>query len=279
MGGSDKHSGVCINRCVSLMSREKTPFELWTLEKPDLSHIRIFGSIAYAHITKESRKKFDAKSKKCVLVGYQGDSKNYRLYDPSADKVIVSRDVIFNETINAKSENDNGSVVTIKSEAIENNENAIDRQAINDDSFLDYEDANDEVQQANVKENPKSYELRNHETIKAPNRYSACFAFYNEPKTYQEAMQSKDSDKWRDAIDEELKAHERNKTWELLPLPENKNIIGCKWVFKIKENPNTSEVRYKARLCAKGYSQKEGFDYNEVFSPVVRYDVVLYEFS
>lgn len=95
------HTAVYIlNRCVSSMSKEKTPFQLWMRQKPDLGHIKIFGSIAYAHITKEFRKKFDAKSKKCIFVGYQGDSKNYRLYDSINDKVIVSRDVIFDETIN-----------------------------------------------------------------------------------------------------------------------------------------------------------------------------------
>lgn len=88
-----------LNRCVSSISRENTPFELWTQQKSDLSHIRIFGSVAYTHITKKFRKKLDTKSKKCILVGYQGDSKNYRLFDPNTGKVIVSRDVIFNETI------------------------------------------------------------------------------------------------------------------------------------------------------------------------------------
>lgn len=83
-----------LNRCVSSMSHEKTSFELWARQKPNLAHIRIFGSTAYAHITKEFRKKFGAKAKKYIFVGYQGNSKNYRLYDPNADKVIVSRDVI-----------------------------------------------------------------------------------------------------------------------------------------------------------------------------------------
>lgn len=84
-------------------------------------------------------------------------------------------------------------------------------------------------------------------------------------------MQSKDSIKWKFNINKDLKAHE---TWGLTSLPANKKAIGCKWVFKIKEDPSINEIRYKARLCGKGYSQKKDFDYNEVFSPVVHYDSV-----
>lgn len=259
-----------LNRCVSSISNEKTPFELWTRQKPDLAHIRIFGSIAYAHIVKEFRKKFDAKSKKCIFVGYQGDSKNYRLYDLTSDRVITSRDVIFNETIdNVKSELDIRPTITIKNETIMNSENIV-----SDDEDTDESEAIRSVQQSHGEKTPIKYGLRDRVTIKTPSRYTACLVSYVEPKTYTEAMQSEDSIKWKFAINEELKAHEKNETWELTPLPANKKAIGCKWVFKIKEDPSINEIRYKARLCAKGYSQKEGFDYNEVFSPVVRYDSV-----
>lgn len=97
------------------------------------------------------------------------------------------------------------------------------------------------------------YELRNRESIKAPMRYSACLESYTEPKPYSEAMQGKNLNKWKDAIAKELKAHERNKTWELSPA--NKSIIGCKWVFKIKEYPSTNEVQDTS--CAKDYSQRK----------------------
>lgn len=64
-------------------------------KKPDVSHMRIFGSVAYAHIPKPFLKKFDVRSKKTILVGYQADSSNYRLYDLVTRTVSVSRDVIF----------------------------------------------------------------------------------------------------------------------------------------------------------------------------------------
>ncbi len=66
-------------------------------EKPSVDHLRIFGCHSFVHIPKDERKKLDFKSKKCVFLGYGSTSKGYRLYDPVKKKVILSRDVIFNE--------------------------------------------------------------------------------------------------------------------------------------------------------------------------------------
>jgi len=66
-----------------------------------------------------------------------------------------------------------------------------------------------------------------------------------------------------------------NKTWKLAQLPKGKKAIGCKWVFEKKEGfPNKEDVRYKARLVAKCFAQREGIDYNEVFSPVVKHSSI-----
>ena len=63
--------------------------------------------------------------------------------------------------------------------------------------------------------------------------------------------------------------------WKLTQLPKGKKAIGCKWVFAKKEGfPNKEDVRYKARLVAKGFAQREGIDYNEVFSPVVKHSSI-----
>lgn len=110
--------------------------------------------------------------------------------------------------------------------------------------------------------------------IKSPFRYEACFTLFNEPKSYQEAISGEQSKNWRLAIQEELRAHEKNNTWTIVPRPPDCNPIGCKWVFKVKENPSTSKIRFKARLCAKGFLQKAGTDFEEIFSPVVRYDSI-----
>ena len=62
----------------------------------------------------------------------------------------------------------------------------------------------------------------------------------------------------------------RNGTWTLVDLPASRTAIGCKWVFRVKENPDGSVNKYKARLVAKDFHQQLGFDYKETFSPVIK---------
>ena len=90
-----------------------------------------------------------------------------------------------------------------------------------------------------------------------------------EPSTLQEAMSSSDASQWMAAMQEEMEALHKNKTWELVPLPQGRKAIGNKWVFKIKINSDDQVERFRARLEVKGYAQKEGIDFNEIFSPVV----------
>ena len=92
----------------------------------------------------------------------------------------------------------------------------------------------------------------------------------NEPTNMDEAYSGEHSAEWKKATDSEFNSLIENDTWELVTLPEGKNIVGSKWVFKVKRDANGTVERFKARLVAQGYSQAEGVDYHEVFSPVVR---------
>ena len=78
-------------------------------------------------------------------------------------------------------------------------------------------------------------------------------------------------------MDEEIKAIKKNDTWELatLPtLPTRKKTPGVKWVYKLKKNAKGEVERYKARLVVKGYSRRQGIDYDEVFAPVARLETI-----
>jgi hypothetical protein len=81
-----------------------TPEEAWSGMKPSVAHLRSFGCKAYAHVPDQKRTKLDSKTRECIFLGYSEDSKAYRLFDPRTRNVIKSRDVIFDEQDNKKSQ-------------------------------------------------------------------------------------------------------------------------------------------------------------------------------
>ena len=90
----------------------------------------------------------------------------------------------------------------------------------------------------------------------------------DEPTTYEEYLNSLESDKWLIAMKSEMDSMYENQVWTLVYPPKGIKLIGCKWVFKKKTNMEGKVITYKSRLMAKGYRKKQGVDYDETFSPV-----------
>ncbi|CAI7772635.1 unnamed protein product [Closterium sp. NIES-54] len=107
--------------------------------------------------------------------------------------------------------------------------------------------------------------------------YEECaFAFFSPVEmlgdlaTLKEALESIDAEEWKNAMESELKSIEESDTWELVELPEGHKAIMSTWFFKIKSDADGNIERYKSRLVAKGYQQKEKVDFKELFAPVVK---------
>lgn len=259
-------------------NKSATPAELWFGRKPNISHLKVFGCIAYVHIPKEKRSKLDSKSNKCVMVGYA--TNGYRLYDPEKRKIIVSRDVVFDEKIIHENSIPEINEFSETSKDIQSN----DERNVNSNP----QEESSEIESVNIQEEPTIALRRSERNRRQPDRfgYTTCSIqnddndFYgamnavcmleNLPNNLEEAKQRSDWTQWKRAIEDELNSMYKNNVWTLVKLPEGMNLVDNKWVFKVKRNEKGEIIRHKARLVARGFSQVKGFDYNETYAPVAR---------
>ncbi|CAB0037528.1 unnamed protein product [Trichogramma brassicae] len=293
-----------VNRLSTRARSNTTPFEAWWGKKPDMSNMRIFGALAYSHIPKQFRKKFDPKAKRTWMVGYNGDSRNYRLYDPSSRKIIISRNVTFNEEnlIGTSEEKEKTPTVPLPIFPSSESDDPKERSSRELDEPIELDDeVGEHIAQVSVPEDVTEknslamnsserdsrkrkademklsrINLRDRTLIKKPKRLGlvadAATMDVVEPYTYGEATSGSDAKEWRHAIEQELQSLDRNGTWIVVPRPKDRRVIDSKWVFKFQEEKAGKPRKYKARLCARGFRQQEGVDFQETFAPVIRYD-------
>ncbi|OJT06879.1 Retrovirus-related Pol polyprotein from transposon TNT 1-94, partial [Trametes pubescens] len=91
-----------------------------------------------------------------------------------------------------------------------------------------------------------------------------------EPRTLAEAQASPDWPHWENAIAKEIDNLRKHDTYDLVEPPHNTNIVGSRFVFRIKRDAEGSITQYKARLVAQGFTQMPGIDFNETFAPVAK---------
>lgn len=269
-----------MNMCSSSSIGRDIPDNRWYGRHGNYRILRTFGCKAFAAV---KQGKLEARAIKCIMLGYQTGVKGYRLWciEPGNGKVIISRDVIFWEhdlpfksPKTSEPENVVMSEIEVEAEAV---------QQDGADSNIDSQTQPTTSTQSDSSKTPGSYRLardRGRRVIKPPARYSdAEFLFfclitdeeieYSEPSSYEEAVESKEYKKWMQAMIEEIDSLLKNGTWVLVEKPDGRRVVSCKWIFKKKIGAAEHEdIRYKARLVARGFTQEHGIDYDEVFSPV-----------
>ena len=320
-----------LNRCPSKAVVGMTPYEAWYRIKPNVSHLRAFGCEVFVNVPSEQRRKLDPKAMRCVMLGYDSERKCYRLYDPEGHKLVLSRDVRFNERCkpyNSACGNENHVQLPNSSgsdapagrsdagadeqhllEDSDSEDGVVARRVGPDQSQRDVVSGGDDSSRGGVPDDGgpddsgsapaprRELPVRNrvvparyrddfvaicagpccHFTsvdeavIEALNAADSTSSGVIAPTTYSEAVSGPDRDMWLEAIQSEFDSLERNHTWDVVPLPAGRKAVGCKWVLKVKENPDGSVGRYKARLVAKGFSQIAGVDFTDTFSPVAKF--------
>lgn len=237
--------------------------------------------------------KFQPRGVPCVFIGYPSDHKGYRLFNLLTSKTLVSRDVKFHENIHPYH-----IIQTTSSQPKPNNNTDLTKT-----SPIAYEEEEPELEQDLPSSQPSPQPVlrqstRHHktpawhsdyhistlassmkpkpnqihkisETVTSPKFF--CFmtklSEEHDPTHFRDAVKHP---KWKQAMDDELEALESNNTWEMCDLPNGKNPIGCKWLYRTKYNPDGTIERAKARLVVLGNRQKYGTDYLETFAPVAK---------
>nr|AAD25646.1 putative retroelement pol polyprotein [Arabidopsis thaliana] len=272
-----------INRTPSALLSNKTPFEVLTGKLPDYSQLKTFGCLCYSSTSSKQRHKFLPRSRACVFLGYPFGFKGYKLLDLESNVVHISRNVEFHEELfplassqqSATTASDvftpmdplsSGNSITshLPSPQISPSTQISKRRITKFPAhlqdyhcyFVNKDDSHPISSSLSYSQISPSHMLYINNISKIPI-----------PQSYHEA---KDSKEWCGAIDQEIGAMERTDTWEITSLPPGKKAVGCKWVFTVKFHADGSLERFKARIVAKGYTQKEGLDYTETFSPVAK---------
>lgn len=259
----------------------RTPFEAWYNQKPSVSHLKVFGCIAYCLKNAQSRKKLDQKSDKCIFIGYCSRSKAYRLYNPDTQKIITSRNVVFDENAKWGLQNtdedeshvapfeDGGKNVGASSNpAASPDDGSGDSDHENSSSDSPHTPATSGSESSSSGSESSHKKFRSLKDIYETSQFALSIM---EPRTYEEANKTKE---WRNAMEEELEALKKNQTWSLVNLPSRKRAIALKWVFKTKLKADGTIQKYKARIVAKGYTQEYGVDFEDTFSPVARFETI-----
>jgi hypothetical protein len=248
-------------------------------------------------------------------MGYDDESKVYRLYDQTTRKIILNRDVVFEESKFGFHHLTNDMIASenilqfTQPDAI--NEHAFQEslahpdlaspnsEILTDGTLLGHDDSLDnssappspahsssKLLEPVIPPRPRRHTPANTTSIPVGRRYpirlrapSSKFKDFwtlasellEEPVTFSDTVRQ---DGWRDAINSEVDSILRNQTWKIVDQSNGKTPITAKWIFKIKKGSSGKVYKLKAQLVARGFQQKVGIDYNDIFAPVVQWSTI-----
>jgi len=290
-----------INRMPTKTLQFSSPFELIFQTAPNYSKLKSFGCLCYPWLRPYSSHKLEPKSKPCVFIGYSLSQSAYPCFEPKTSKTYASRHVKFVETIFPYTSLTSMSPCPSHPPAVswfspvltvsmplpaQPPSSTLEVHAPELPPAVDPSPSSSLISQpivsttphfqdsqtntAQLPNHPMITRARNHITkpIQKLNLHATLTSFTpQEPTSITQTIKDPN---WRNVMSAEYNALVSNGTWELVCPTTATNIVGCKWIFRIKMNSNGSVDRYKARLVAKGFHQRPGVDYLETFSPVIK---------
>ena len=253
-----------LNR-IPLKKNKISLYELWKGRKHNIGYFKVGGCLAYCK-NNNPRTKMGPKGIKCAFVGYDTNSKAYRLLNLESNVIIESRDVEFFENLLTSGNNflsplNKESQVDTSPKVVEQPSEPRRSKRIQKVKEFGYDEIDSQL---------ISFYLVEGNREKIMSKMPIILQVEDDPKTYKEAMSLRDSIVWKDAINEEMDSIMFNHTWELVDLPPGSKAISCKWVFRKKYHIDGTLNTFKARLVAKGYRKKEGIDYFDTYALVER---------
>lgn len=275
------HTAVyLINRMPTTVLQNQSPMQKLLGTKPQYDTLRVFGCTCYVLLPRSEYSKIDAKSAKCIFLGYSDTQKGYRCYDWDAKRMRISRNVLFFEDSfyfrSTTEPTDALGCLTPLSSYFDDEPDPSTRVPL---AAPPPSPSPDPGIPSSSHIFPSSEPLngvvttRSGRVSKPPSRLSLLSSLdhISIPRSYKQAADSKE---WTLAMQTELDALARNHTWDLVPAPSDQTVVGCKWVYTLKQKSDGTLDRYKARLVAQGFKQEYGIDYEETFAPVAKMTTV-----
>ncbi|CAL2264948.1 unnamed protein product [Prunus armeniaca] len=227
--------------------------------------LKVFGCVAYVHVYSHQRSKLDSCALRCVFIGYTSTQKDYKCYHPLTQKGERGSELksLGLENLGLELEND----------VFE--DTALGKKTTSCTEASDWSPIFENETCARVLDETTDHtDVSDWSPVSESSDSDSCMDELNAIPPFALPVPQSTHDSESNAMNVEMKALNKNETWDLVHLLRGNKAVGCRWVFILKHKANGSIDRYKTRLVAKGYTQTYGVDYLETFAPIAKLNTV-----